>query len=195
VEVSGSTSGIIEVWLNGKSVYRRDQGTPRPDADRFTATLPKGSCRLLVQIASATASADFQLRFRRKSSKAEHEALIRAVLNRTGNADRGRALFLNADKSLCIKCHRLGEQGERVGPELTGVGGRLARVYVAESIAETDAALTLVDSQGQKHTVAKGDIDERRTLPTSTMPEGLEKRFTPAEFLDLVTFLMSQRAK
>jgi quinoprotein glucose dehydrogenase len=35
-----------------------------------------------------------------------------------------------------MKCHRFGDQGERVGPELTGVGGRFARAYIIESILD-----------------------------------------------------------
>src|SRR5262249_46942704 len=152
------------------------------DSDRFAASLAKGENTLLVQVDSASASVAFHLRFRHKSEKAEHEKLTQAVLNRTGNPERGRKLFLDAEKSLCIKCHRLGEQGERVGPELTGIGSRFSRIYLVESIlepsrtiapgygslrlllkngkdligvkvAETETTLTLADNQAQKHVV------------------------------------------
>src|SRR5262249_35625427 len=137
-----------------------------------------------------------------------------------GNLERGRAVFLNAEKSQCLKCHRLGDQGERTGPELTGVGNRFSRIYIAESIlqpsrtiapsfgtvvavldsgktisgvktAESATELTLVDNQGQKHLIAKSEIEEQHASPQSTMPEGLEKRFTEDEFVDLVAFLAS----
>src|SRR5207237_6067245 len=136
----------------------------------------------------------------------------------------GRALFLNAEKSQCLKCHRLGDQGERIGPELTGVGSRFSRIYVVESIlepsraiapsfgtmivslkngkdlsgvkvTETETTLTLADNQGQKHILAKTDIEERRVSTVSTMPEGLEKRCTEDEFVDLIAFLMSLKEK
>jgi putative heme-binding domain-containing protein len=121
-----------------------------------------------------------------------------------------------------MKCHRIGDQGERIGPELTGVGARFSRTYIVESIlepsrtiapsfetitvilkngrlvsgvkvAETEQILTLGDQQGQKHMIAKADIDERQTSPLSTMPEGLEKRITEEEFVDLIAFLVSQK--
>jgi hypothetical protein len=41
--------------------------------------------------------------------------------------------------------------------------------------------------------IAKADIDERQVSPTSTMPDGLEKKFTPDEFSDLIAFLVSQK--
>ena len=84
----------------------------------------------------AGAASAFHLRFRRKSATAEHERLTQAALSRRGNPERGRKLFFDAAKSLCLKCHRLGDQGERIGPELTGVGGRFSRIYLVESILE-----------------------------------------------------------
>jgi putative heme-binding domain-containing protein len=141
---------------------------------------------------------------------------------RPGNADRGKKLFFDVEKSQCLKCHRLGDTGERIGPELTGVGGRFSRIYILESIlepsrtiapsfgtlvvslksgavvsgvkvAENDTALTLADNQGVKRIVTKTDIDEQHASPISTMPEGLEQRFTETEFVDLVAFLVSQK--
>ena len=52
------------------------------------------------------------------------------------NAERGRKVFFDVEKSQCLKCHRLGDQGERNGPELTGVASRFARIYIVESILE-----------------------------------------------------------
>ena len=105
---------------------------------------------------------------------------------------------------------------------MTGVGGRFSRIFIVESIlepsrtiapsfetvmvalkdgrvlagvraAETDLTLTLADQQGQKHVLAKSSIEERRPQSQSTMPDGLEKRFTPAEFIDLIEFLAGQK--
>jgi putative heme-binding domain-containing protein len=160
------------------------------------------------------------LRFRRKSATIEHERLTQAALARAGNADRGRQAFLNAEKSLCVKCHRVGGEGERIGPELTGVGSRFSRIYIIESIlepgrtvapsfgttvmrlkngqtlsgvttAESQADVTLVDNQGQRQIVLKSEIEEQKPSPASTMPDGLEKRFTEQEFVDLIGYLTS----
>ena len=64
-----------------------------------------------------------------------------AALSRAGNPERGRQVFQNAEKSQCIKCHRLGDQGERVGPDLTGLGSRFSKVYIIESILEPSRAI------------------------------------------------------
>jgi putative membrane-bound dehydrogenase-like protein len=223
VEFFASAGGSLQAWLNGKSLYRRDQGRNfQIDSDRFAGTLAKGNNRLLVQAGAASAATEFHLRFRRKSASAELERLTQAALARNGNAERGRKLFFDVEKSLCMKCHRLGDQGERFGPELTGVGSRFSRIYIVESIlepsrtiapsfgtfvvslkngkvltgvkvAETETMLTLADQQAQKHVLAKADIEEQQPSPLSTMPDGLEKRFSEEEFVDLIAFLVSQK--
>jgi putative membrane-bound dehydrogenase-like protein len=223
VEVLASSSGSLHVWLNGQALHRRDQ--PRNfqiDSDRFAGTLAEGVNRLLVQVGPSKAVVEFHLRFRRKSAKVEHERLTQAVLTRAGNPDRGRKVLFNTEKSLCLKCHRIGDQGERIGPELTGIGSRFSRIYILESIlepsrtiapsfgtivvalkngkvltgvkvSETQTTLTLADNQGQKHTIARTDIEEQTPSPLSTMPEGLEKRLTEEELVDLIASLMSQK--
>src|SRR5262249_22003641 len=174
----------------------------------------------LARLSGAKPAAEFQPRLRRKSATAEQERLAQAALSRPGNPERGRQVFLNAEKSQCVKCHRLGDQGERFGPELTGLGSRFSKAYIIESIlepsrtispsfetllvslksgkvlsgikiADTDKSITLVDQQAEKHVVPKADIDEERPQPISTMPEGLEKRLSEDEFVDLISFLAS----
>jgi putative membrane-bound dehydrogenase-like protein len=221
VEFLASSRGSLEIWLNGRSLYRRTQARPfQIDSDRFTGTLDKGANRILVQTGSSDAAVEFHLRFRRKSAKEDHERLTQAALTRTGNAERGRRIFFDQQKSLCLTCHQLGNQGVLIGPALTGIGSRFSRIYVIESIldpsrtiassfvtlmvplkngevlngvkvAETETTVTLADNQGRKHQVAKADI--ANPSPISLMPEGLEQRFTQDEFIDLIAFLMSQK--
>ena len=78
VEFLASSSGTLQLWLNGKSIYHRE--TPqsfRIDSDRFSATLAKGNNRLAVSIkvVSPELPVEFHLRFRRKSAIAQHERL------------------------------------------------------------------------------------------------------------------------
>jgi putative heme-binding domain-containing protein len=223
VEFFTASTGLATIWLNGKVVYQRDRpGVIGPYPDRFEATLEKGRNAVLLQLAGVKGPAEFQVRFRRKSATAVQERFALAALSRAGNPARGREVFLNAEKSLCIKCHRVGDQGERIGPELTGLGSRFAKMHIVESIlepsrsispsfetvvvalrsgkvvtgvkiAEGDTSITVADNQGQKQVIAKGDIEEQKKQAVSTMPDGVEKRLTEDEFVDLISFLVNLR--
>jgi putative heme-binding domain-containing protein len=156
-----------------------------------------------------------------KSAPERHARLSKLALTESGNPVHGREIF-NAEKSGCIKCHRLGDQGAAIGPDLTGLGRRFSRIHIIESIlepsrtiapafrnlsvgfkggqeltgvrvAETESMLTLGDAQGRSHTFEKDQIKELRILELSVMPEGLENGLTDAEFVDLVTFLAEQK--
>jgi putative heme-binding domain-containing protein len=223
VQMLSSASGAFRVWLNGRSVYQRSE--PRsfqPDSDRFDVELPAGKSRLLVQISAAKGQAEFHLRFRRKSTTVGHERLAQAALAQPGNIERGRKVLFDVEKSLCLKCHRLGQQGESIGPDLNGIGGRFPRIHLIESIlepsrsmaagfqslqvqlkdgrtllglkiSESDAKITLVDNQGKKFEVPVSEIEQRQSQAASIMPDGLAARLSEQEFTDLVAFLASQK--
>jgi putative membrane-bound dehydrogenase-like protein len=221
VEFLGAGTPSWRVWLNGRLVHRRDETGPfRTDAERFEAVLERGTNRVVVGVPVSAVGSELHLHFRRKASTAEHERLTQAALTRVGNPERGRGLFFDAARTQCVKCHRVGGQGERIGPELTGVGSRFPRIYLIESIlqpsrtvapgfqavtvtlksgrvlsgvkvAETDTTLTLADSKADKQILRKADVEEQQPQSTSVMPEGLEKPLSVEEFVDLIAFLAS----
>ncbi|MCI0379244.1 MAG: c-type cytochrome, partial [Gemmataceae bacterium] len=223
VQFLTGSSGPMRIWLNGKVVFQRtEQRSFVPDADRFDAVLKEGSNQLVVQFSARKGPAEFHLRFRRKSAVAEHEKLLQAALGRPGEPDKGRKLFFDVAKSQCLKCHRLGNQGEHIGPDLSGIGKRFARVHLIESIlepsrtitpsfetlfvelkdgrvlngvrvAETETTLTLGDNQGKKYDLPRAQIEMSRQLPLSTMPDGLERPLSTDDFVNLIAFLASQK--
>ena len=175
-----------------------------------------------IEAPSSRADVKFHLLFRRRSSTAKNEQLTEAALAGKGNAGRGRRLFFNLERSQCLACHQLGDQGRRIGPELTGVGGRFSRIYLIESIldpnvnvtpgfktlvvtrndgtslmgvkvSETESTVTLGDVAGQPHKIAKSDIAKLDQPPVSLMPPGLETVYSDREFIDLMAFLFSQK--
>ena len=217
-----SSSGTLQVWLNGKLVHRRSQpGSYATDSDRFEAGLEQGLNRLVVQM-SAPGPVEIHARFRRKSAREQHERLSQLALTARGHVERGREIYFNPEKSACLKCHRLGNEGGQIGPDLTGVGRRFSKIHLVESIlepsraiapafqnmsvrlkdgqeltgvriAESESVFTLGDAQGQLHALKKDQIEEQRTLELSIMPEGLENGLTDVEFVDLVEFLAEQK--
>jgi uncharacterized repeat protein (TIGR03806 family) len=114
----------------------------------------------------------------------------------TGNAGLGREIFHKGQK--CITCHRVGDEGGNVGPNLSDVGKRTKRDYLLESIVMPSAkivkgfeTLAIVDLDGRIVTgtvqsedeyeiviadaknqtrIKKEDIDERIVSDVSTMP-------------------------
>jgi putative heme-binding domain-containing protein len=225
IEILTSATGHLKLWLNGEEIHSRGEpGKFQPDSDRIPTSLKSGTSLLVARIKpGGNDLGRFHLRFRRRSSKAEHERLIAVALKSNGDVNRGRAVFVKAEKSLCIRCHRLGPDGGRVGPDLTGIGSRFSRIHLIESIlepsrtvapsystivvalkdgkvmsgirvSESKQTLELGDNQGKLHQIAMSDIDQIGTQTVSTMPDGLEKTMTDREFADLLAFLESEKS-
>ena len=157
-----------------------------------------------------------------RSANERHGRLSQLALGDGGNPARGREIYFNAEKFGCAKCHRLGDQGGAIGPDLTGAGRRFPKIHLIESIlepsraiapafknlsirtkdgqelagvriTENESAVTIGDAQGQTHAVKKDQIEELQILELSVMPEGLEAGLTDTEFVDLVAFLTEQK--
>jgi len=139
-----SSSGTLDVWLNGKLVHHRaEPGRYATDSDRCEVDLESGLNRLVAQVGQATTEAPTELhaRFRRKSATERHERLAQLALSNRGNPLSGQKIFSNAEKTGCIKCHHLGNEGGALGPDLTGVGRRFSKIHLIESILEPSRAV------------------------------------------------------
>lgn len=223
IEVLTSAEGKLRIWLAGELVYQRKSAAAfQRDSDRFGLKLAKGWHRLFVAIGPTRSPARFHLHFRHKSASPEQEKWVQLALSKKGDSARGKDLFFNINKSQCLKCHRLGMQGETIGPDLTSVGKRFTRIHLVESILQPSRSIapsyetllvqlkdgriltgtkveenakTLVigDKDGKKHTLAQVDIDLRTPQVQSIMPDNLVNQFSAQEFLDLIAFLESQK--
>ncbi len=139
----------------------------------------------------------------------------------SGDIANGRRLF-SEGRGACVGCHRVGELGRRIGPDLSAIGsireprdlaesilfpGRtLARDHethalelrdgrVAQGIIRSHVAegLLLVDAGGQETLVPHADIATHTTLTESLMPTGLDAGFSDQELADLIAWLRSLR--
>jgi putative heme-binding domain-containing protein len=119
---------------------------------------------------------------------------------------------------LCASCHRIGNEGARLGPELTGAGKNGIR-YLLENIIDPDAvigadyqatiirtksgdvlsgllasesnsAVTLRTTTGDT-TIPLADIQSKETSKKSLMPEGLLETLSDREQIELLKFLTS----
>jgi putative membrane-bound dehydrogenase-like protein len=138
------------------------------------------------------------------------------VTKKTGNAERGREVF----KKTCAKCHKHGDIGEKIGPELTGfavhpkdkilteiidpnrsvegnyrlytVTTDAGRIYNGLLASESATAIELVDVEAKRHTILRQDIESMVATNKSLMPDGLEKEVKEEEFVDLLEFLTAR---
>ena len=144
-----------------------------------------------------------------------------AVLALDGDPGRGEKLFWSQQVQ-CGTCHRIGDRGTAVGPDLAAIGGRRSREDLLDSLLEpsrrieptyaTYAAATsdglslaglliqrdeqtvvLRDGQGKETTLAAGDVEELRPSRVSLMPEGQLAGLTAREAADLIAYLYSLR--
>jgi putative heme-binding domain-containing protein len=148
--------------------------------------------------------------------------IIRAeeILALAGDPARGRELFMNGTAMPCKNCHRVGDTGSTLGPDLTQIGKKYNRTQLLETILEPSKTIEpkyathLVETkQGQVHAgilaertvrevvlrtvrdtevrVATADIAEISPFPQSLMPEGALRDLTAAQAADLIAFLES----
>jgi putative heme-binding domain-containing protein len=145
-----------------------------------------------------------------------------AILALTGDAARGRQLFLEAAGVQCKNCHKLGEAGKPLGPDLTTIGKKLDRPRLLESILQpslaidpqfatwlvettdglvhtgllirrTDAEVVLKSADGKETRIPATDIHRLAPQQKSLMPDLLLQDMTPQQVADLLAFLSGLR--
>ena len=143
-------------------------------------------------------------------------------LTHDGDPDRGRQLFHKSQQLNCHVCHRVGEQGGEVGPDLTAIGGKFDRPLLIESLLEpsrqivegyrtssiitdegrvltgiikdqSDTRIQLADASGNRHLLDRATIEEIVASPQSLMPSNLAELMTVDEFTDLIAYLETLR--
>ena len=113
---------------------------------------------LLATIASgkappSTFPAPAQRAFVKEWKTADLAALVEAPA-KGRNFEKGRQAFVDAQ---CLACHRFGNEGGGIGPDLTAVSSRFGRRDILESITEPSKVLS---EQYQNTTVTKTDGDD-----------------------------------
>jgi putative heme-binding domain-containing protein len=131
--------------------------------------------------------------------------------------ESGFAVF----KKSCVACHRINDEGGKVGPQLDGVGHRgLERLledvldpnrnvdaaFRASVVAKKDGLVVnglklreeentfvLGDNQGKEVLIPNSDIDEVRLSNLSPMPSNFADQLSDADLRSLVTFLLHQK--
>lgn len=135
------------------------------------------------------------------------------IVKKGGDAALGKQMFTKH----CAACHMHGTEGNRIGPDLTGMAAHpkeetlvhildpsrsvegnfrlyqittlAGKVYNGMLLSETKTTIEIVDSEAKKHTLNREEIDTLVASQKSLMPEGFEKQMKPEEMANLLEFL------
>ncbi len=142
---------------------------------------------------------------------------MRPALALAGDEERGMTVF----KSLCAKCHQVGELGSNVGPNLTEINRKSPETllyeildpnavmeiqYISHTIkttegeiltglidSETDDAIVLLNADEARQRISRSKIAAMSSSGLSLMPEELETGMDHQAMADLLAFLQKSR--
>ncbi len=144
-----------------------------------------------------------------------------SILSRTGDADRGKAVYWSVNRMTCHTCHQIDGKGQQVGPDLSGIGKQRTRDHILESLLEPSkvvepayqsytlrtadgqaltgllvkrdaTGVTLRDAQNKVVSVPAADVEKLSPARDSLMPAGLLADLIPQEAADLLAYLTSR---
>jgi putative heme-binding domain-containing protein len=224
---------LLRAWDDAGPALRRGLAAllaARPDrADRLLDAVEAGSVAAgdldLALVRSLIDNAPEPVKSRARSVLADRlpadrtEVLgrYRVAVDRPGDIDRGREVF----GRVCATCHKVGDLGVAVGPDIGDTLGKSREVllrdiidpnaaidanYVVYSAATRDGrvvsgllaaesadALTLRQAEGRDETLRREEVEQLQATGLSLMPEGVENDVTPEQMADLLTFLKEHR--
>ncbi len=138
------------------------------------------------------------------------------VTEMKGNLENGVAVY----KKHCAQCHKHGELGVAIGPNLTGMAVHPkpeilmnvldpsrsvennfrtyqvltldGKVITGMLAGESANSIRMINTQGKEEQVLRSDIDEMNASVKSLMPEGFEASINKQEMADLLAFLANR---
>ncbi len=204
VEPRGLDQGVARVHQWGRSGERPGPGLDRGHGSRAAPQTP--GCRDRRAGAEAVREA-------RGSITREGDFRLRDGDQDRRGSRRGARVF----ERECKACHKIGEQGFELGPDLTGSPSRdpaalltnildpnasvppkdvqyvlvdqNGRTYSGLIASQTATSLTLKRGDGAQDTILRGQVAEISSTGLSLMPEGFEKRISKPEMADLIAYL------
>jgi putative heme-binding domain-containing protein len=148
--------------------------------------------------------------------------LIKAetLLAMKGDPARGKELFFKTSALQCSKCHRIGDTGTPLGPDLTQIARKSTRAQILESIldpskivepqyltyvvetkegkfhtgllaSKTDQEVVLKDAENKEIRIPAGKVAALMPQKKSLMPDQLLRDLTAEQAADLLEYLVS----
>jgi uncharacterized repeat protein (TIGR03806 family) len=225
------------------AALRRGEGTPAParsEAIRRLASTTRGALLLLglvdrgplpeslrreaVAITRNSPAVEVRDLFERFIPESERIKRLGDVVDRPsilalrGDAGRGRAVFTSNPAAQCKTCHRAGDVGESVGPDLAKIGAKYDRAGLLDQILEPSRTIepqyvsylletkdgrvltglvteksarevVLKDAQGKTVRIPGAEVEQLVPQSRSLMPELLLRDLTAQQVADLLEYL------
>jgi len=137
-----------------------------------------------------------------------------------GDAGAGEKIFWG--KGGCGACHRVGDKGSGIGPDLSRVGRQRSLAYIRTAIVKPDADLTpgystvtvvtrdgktivgieksydnfsaqFTDLSGKYYSFLREDVSSMKREPRSLMPSSYGTALSEREINDLIAYMISLR--
>ena len=214
IALAAATATLKPLWAPALA-----KGAPnwKPEWRELVKTLdkPKAPPAPAKKVAQKVSTPIVAIYGRLRASPFVQSSIAAQVLT-MGDAKRGAEIYRRPELA-CVSCHRIGEEGGKVGPALDSVGSaqplefligtvvepqrevkegfETLRVTTTKGVEHTgiviagnDSSLTLRDPAGSEHPVALADIAKREFIG-SLMPAGLTDNLSPEDLRDLFAYL------
>ncbi len=144
-----------------------------------------------------------------------------AILALTGEAKKGEVMFFDKEVK-CANCHKIGDKGIAIGPDLSKIGGTRTRPELLDSLVYPSARveprfaaynvrtkdektytgivvkrdakqLVLRDAENKEVLIPGDNVESVRPSRLSLMPDGQMSGLTPQEAADLLEYLTQRK--
>ena len=209
-----ATSVLKEQW---EPIVAKGAGAWKPEWLELVKTLdkPKPAPPAAKPVAQRNGTPIVPIYGRLRASPYVQGSIAAEVLTK-GDARHGAEVFRRPELA-CVSCHRIGDEGGKIGPALDAIGSaqplefligtviepqrevkegfETVRVttkqgteFIGIIVAGNDSELVLRDPAGAEHTVAQTDVAQREFIG-SLMPAGLTDHLPPEDLRDLFAYL------
>ena len=189
----------------------------------LTALTPRHLKRILLGYPDSVRSRFAPVLEKMVENDSQKAARIQGFLAKKDGADaeKGRELFFGK-KAACSTCHKVGERGGDIGPNLSRIGQIRgwrdlleSTLYPSSTIVNSYETYTVVTRSGTPHTgiihhetadtvtlrnarleeisIPRAGIIRMEATPLSLMPQGLDKNIGDDDFPHIIAFLKSLR--
>lgn len=139
---------------------------------------------------------------------------VEAVADLSADTGHGKILFY----SNCLACHKMGQAGSEIGPDLTNIHAKYDKLGMLEAIVHPEAAVafgsepylvtmknggavyglllsdgpvvTLMDTYGRQYMMEASQIESKKQLRTSIMPPPQHMQLNEQDIADIAAFLL-----